>query len=67
MAKSRNNGLPKCKVCGHPMITDETIIEGRGGRKIKRTFLHCVNGECGHIERTGEYPIEPSTTEVKAR
>jgi hypothetical protein len=40
------------------MILDETIIEGRGGRKIKRTFLHCVNGQCGHIDRLGDYPLD---------
>jgi hypothetical protein len=67
MAKKRNNGLPKCKACGYPMIPDETIIEGPGGRKIKRTFLHCVNGQCGHIDRTGEFPVEPASGEVKAR
>ncbi|HXT36928.1 MAG TPA: hypothetical protein VN837_15230 [Chloroflexota bacterium] len=40
------------------MIPDETIIEGRGGLKIKRTFLHCINGQCGHIVRTGEFPMD---------
>lgn len=67
MAKQRTNGLPKCNVCGYPMIMDETIIEGRGGRKIKRTFLHCVNGECGHITRVGEYTVESSGAEGGAR
>jgi hypothetical protein len=41
------------------MIPDETIIDGRGGLRIKRTFLHCVNGQCGHIVRTGEFPMDP--------
>lgn len=48
------------------MIMDETIIEGHGGRKIKRTFLHCVNGECGHITRVGEYIVESSAAESGA-
>ena len=58
MAKKRNGGLQKCKVCGFAMIIDETIIEARDGGKIRRTFLHCVNGECGHIERVGEYAVD---------
>jgi hypothetical protein len=40
------------------MIMDETIVQGQGGRSIKRTFLHCVNGQCGHIERAGDYLID---------
>jgi hypothetical protein len=51
-------GTPKCKACGYPMIMDETIIEGGVGRQIRRTFLHCVNEECGHIQRVAEYPVE---------
>ena len=66
MAKRQHIGTPKCNVCGHPMIMDETIIEGRSGRKIKRTFLHCVNGECGHITRVGEYVVESSAAESGA-
>jgi hypothetical protein len=67
MAKKRDQGVPKCKACGYPMIMDETIIEGPGGRKIKRTFLHCVNGQCGHIERVGEYPLEATASEGAAK
>ncbi|HEY8286915.1 MAG TPA: hypothetical protein VIJ28_21200 [Chloroflexota bacterium] len=59
MAKRTLNNPPKCKACGFPMIPDETIIDGRGGLRIKRTFLHCVNGQCGHIVRTGEFPMDP--------
>jgi hypothetical protein len=48
------------------MIPDETIIEGGGGVKIKRTFLHCVNGQCGHIVRTGEFPLtEAAPTSIR--
>jgi len=36
------------------MIMDETTIQGRGGNRIKRTFLHCVNEQCGHIERIAD-------------
>jgi len=66
MAK-KQGGVPKCKACGYPMIMDETIIEGRAGRKIKRTFLHCVNGTCGHIERVGEFPLDPAPPEAPVR
>jgi len=40
------------------MIPDQTIIEGGAGLRIRRTFLHCVNGQCGHIVRTGEFPMD---------
>ena len=63
MAKKNPGAAPKCKACGYPMIMDETVIEGRWGYKIKRTFLHCVNGQCGHIERVGEFPIEQPTAD----
>ena len=58
MAKRDAGGPRKCKVCGFDMIPDETIIQGGGGLRIRRTFLHCVNGQCGHIVRTGEFPVE---------
>jgi hypothetical protein len=58
MAKKRPEGLQKCKACGYPMIMDETIIQARDGGRIKRTFLHCVNGECGHIQRVAEFPVD---------
>ncbi len=58
MAKRGAEGPRKCKVCGFDMIPDETIIQGGAGLQIRRTFLHCVNGQCGHIVRTGEFPIE---------
>jgi hypothetical protein len=67
VAKKGSGGVPKCKACGYPMIPDETIIEGRAGRKIKRTFLHCVNGQCGHIERLGDYPLDPVGAEAGGR
>jgi hypothetical protein len=51
------------------MIIDETIIQGRNDQRIKRTFWHCVNGQCGHIDRIGDFPYEaPGTTgAAKAR
>jgi hypothetical protein len=67
MAKKGSGAIPKCKACGYPMIMDETIIDGRGGRKIKRTFLHCVNGQCGHIQRIGEFPLDPATADAGAK
>lgn len=67
MARKGSTGVPKCKACGYPMIMDETIVEGRGGLKIRRTFLHCVNGQCGHIERTGEYPIDTASGDTGLR
>ena len=66
MAK-KAGGTPKCKVCGYPMIMDETIIEGGAGRSIRRTFLHCVNEECGHIERVGEYVVDAPGTAAAQR
>jgi hypothetical protein len=44
------------------MIIDETIIQGRGSQRIKRTFWHCVNGQCGHIDRIGDFPYEVPDT-----
>jgi RNase P subunit RPR2 len=54
VAKKSSTAVPTCKACGHPMIMDETTIQGRGGNRIKRTFLHCVNEQCGHIERIAD-------------
>ncbi len=54
MAKKDAGAVRMCKACGSPMIVDETVVAGAHGRRIKRTFLHCVNGECGHIDRLGE-------------
>jgi hypothetical protein len=62
MVKKKRGALPKCKACGFPMILDETLVQGRGDTVIKRTFLHCVNGQCGHIDRVGEKIVEPSAT-----
>jgi hypothetical protein len=62
MAKKDSGGPPKCKACGFPMILDETIIEGRANQRIVRTFLHCVNGECGHIDRVGEALLDSAAT-----
>jgi hypothetical protein len=62
VAKKSSGGQPKCKACGFPMILDETIIQGRANQRIVRTFLHCINGECGHIERVGEALANPTTT-----
>lgn len=67
MAKKGSSGVPKCKACGYPMIMDETIIEGKAGRRIKRTFLHCTNGQCGHIDRVGEYSIDPAPVDGGVR
>lgn len=58
MMAKKTAGMPRCRACGYPMIMDETIIEGGAGRKIRRTFLHCVNEECGHIDRVAEYPVD---------
>jgi len=44
------------------MILDETIVDAPGGRQIKRMFLHCVNGECGHIERLRDLLLQENTT-----
>jgi len=67
MAGKKDSGAPKCKACGYPMIMDETIIAAQGNRNIKRTFLHCVNGQCGHIERVGEYFIDTQKSEGAAK
>lgn len=67
MARKGSSGLQKCKACGSPMIMDETIIQARDGGQIKRTFLHCVNGECGHIQRVAEFPIASHTPETGTR
>jgi hypothetical protein len=67
MARKRAGELQKCKVCGSPVIMDETIIQARDGGQIKRTFLHCVNGECGHIQRVAEFPIDSPKVESTTR
>jgi hypothetical protein len=67
MAKKHATGLQNCKACGFPMIMDETIIEGQNGGKIKRTFLHCVNGQCGHIVRVGEFAVDAVAPEPAPR
>ena len=67
MVRKGSGGLQKCKACGSPMILDETIIEARDGGRIKRTFLHCVNGECGHIIRVAEFPLDNQMPETGAR
>ena len=60
MAKKDHGAVQKCKACGSLMIIDETIVEAPGGRKIKRIFLHCVNGECGHIDRLRDVLVQQS-------
>lgn len=62
MARKEAKGPRTCRACGSPMIIDETIIEGRGDQRIKRTFWHCVNGQCGHIDRIGDFPYEVTST-----
>ncbi len=62
MAKKDKGAVQKCKACGSPMILDETIIESAGNRRIKRVFLHCVNGECGHIDRLRDVLVQPGAT-----
>jgi hypothetical protein len=44
------------------MIVDETTVDAPGNRKIKRVFLHCVNGECGHIERLRDQLVQANAT-----
>ncbi len=58
MARKDSKGPRTCKACGSPMIIDETTIQGRGDQRITRTFWHCVNGQCGHIDRIGDFPFE---------
>ena len=62
MAKKDLGAVQKCKACGSPMILDETTVDAPGGRKIKRMFLHCVNEECGHIERLRDLLLQENTT-----
>jgi putative protein kinase ArgK-like GTPase of G3E family len=58
MAKKQAESGRTCKACGFPMILDETVVQGQGSTRIKRTFFHCVNGQCGHIDRVGDYLLE---------
>jgi hypothetical protein len=58
VAKKDPGAVQKCKACGSQMIVDETTVGAPGDRQIKRVFLHCVNGQCGHIERLRDVLVQ---------
>ena len=62
MAKRDQGAVQKCKACGSPMIVDETIVGAPGGKRIKRVFLHCINEECGHIDRIRDLLVQETST-----
>ncbi len=58
MAKKDPGAVQRCKACGSQMIVDETLVAAPGNRTIKRLFFHCVNGQCGHIERIQDVLVQ---------